>query len=40
MILSNYSNSKFSINPDFAIGMQNPPQELTLQIVKQFVGQG
>jgi hypothetical protein len=30
----------FPLNPDFAIGMQNPPQQLTQQIAKQFVGQG
>jgi hypothetical protein len=25
-------------NPDFAIGMENPPKQLTQQIAKQFVG--
>jgi hypothetical protein len=29
-----------SFNQGFAIGMQNPPQQLTQQIAKQFVGQG
>jgi hypothetical protein len=28
------------LNPDFAIGMKNPPQQLMQQIVKQFAGQG
>jgi hypothetical protein len=29
-----------ALNPDFAIGMQNAPQQLTQQIAKQFAGQG
>jgi hypothetical protein len=27
-------------NPDFAIGMQNTPQQPTQQIAKQFAGEG